>query len=55
MGMTAESTGADEVLTKSNREVQELTRAVKKLLAAPPPRRPAGSERAAPRKISRTV
>ena len=31
MGMTEESTGADEVLSKSNKEVQDLLRVVKKL------------------------
>jgi CheY-like chemotaxis protein len=40
LGMTAESTGADEVLTKSSTEVQELLRAVKKLAHQPSRRRP---------------
>jgi len=40
LGMTAESTGADEVLTKSNTEVQELLRAVRKLTNQPTQRRP---------------
>ena len=40
LGMTPESTGADEVLTKSNTEVQELLRAVRKLTNQPPRRRP---------------
>src|SRR3954451_12587743 len=31
LGMTEESTGADEVLSKSNKEVQDLLRVVKKL------------------------
>jgi len=38
LGMTAESTGADEVIRKSNKEVPELLRAVKKLLHNPPRR-----------------
>jgi hypothetical protein len=38
--MTAESTGADEVLTKSNTEVQELLRAIRKLTHQPARRRP---------------
>ena len=38
LGMTEESTGADEVLRKSNKEVPELLRAVKKLLHTPPRR-----------------
>jgi CheY-like chemotaxis protein len=40
LGMTAESTGADEVLVKSNTEVPELLRAVRKLTQQPPRRRP---------------
>ena len=40
LGMTAESTGADEVLTKSNTEVQELLRAIRKLTHQPARRRP---------------
>jgi CheY-like chemotaxis protein len=42
LGMTVESSGADEVLCKSNKEVPELLRAVKKL-AGQPPRRPVSS------------
>jgi CheY-like chemotaxis protein len=42
MGMTQASTGADEVIAKSNKEVPELLRAVKKL-AHQPMRRGAGS------------
>jgi CheY-like chemotaxis protein len=42
LGMTAESTGADEVLTKSSTEVQELLRAVRKLANQSPRRRPPG-------------
>ena len=38
LGMTPESTGANEVLMKSNKEVPELLRAVKHLAAAPPRR-----------------
>jgi CheY-like chemotaxis protein len=41
LGMTAESTGADEVLIKSNTEVQELLRAVRKLTNPPARRAPA--------------
>lgn len=43
LGMTAESTGADEVLTKSNTEVQELLRAVRRLTNQSVARRPAMS------------
>jgi two-component system chemotaxis sensor kinase CheA/two-component system sensor histidine kinase and response regulator WspE len=39
MGMTEATTGADEVLVKSNKEVPELLRAVKKLLHHPPRRK----------------
>lgn len=42
LGMTAESSGADEVLCKSNKEVPELLRAVKRL-ASEPARRSAAS------------
>ncbi|MDP9169326.1 MAG: response regulator [Acidobacteriota bacterium] len=55
LGITPESSGADEVLTKSNKEAQELVRVVKKLLTEPPRRRPASSERAPARKIDRAV
>ena len=51
-GMTEKSTGADELISKSNKEVPELLRAVKKL-ATPPRRRgpashtpPPGAKRA---------
>jgi CheY-like chemotaxis protein len=50
LGMTEESSGADEVLCKSNKEVPELLRAVKRL-ATQPPRRAASS--AVPPKASR--
>lgn len=39
LGMTERSTGADQVIEKSNREGRDLLRAVKKLLAHPPRRR----------------
>jgi CheY-like chemotaxis protein len=44
MGMTEESTGADEVLSKSNKEVPELVRAVKRLSHDGPRRKPAGTQ-----------
>src|SRR5580658_3886285 len=44
MGLTPESTGADELINKSNKEVPELLRAVRKL-AARPRRKKASSER----------
>jgi CheY-like chemotaxis protein len=41
LGMTSESTGADELINKSNKEVPELLRAVKKLVARPRRKKPA--------------
>jgi CheY-like chemotaxis protein len=46
LGITPESSGADEVLVKSSTEVPELLRALKKLSHQPAPRR-AGSVRRA--------
>ena len=43
LGMTEESSGADEVLCKSNKEVPELLRAVKRLAAQPPRRAPSSA------------
>lgn len=40
LGMTEKSTGADEVICKSNREVPDLLRAVKRLCTKPPKRGP---------------
>lgn len=45
LGQTAESSGADELINKSNKEVPELLRAVRKLTAHPRRRSPA-SQRA---------
>ena len=50
MGMTEATTGADEVLVKSNKEVPELLRAVKKLLHHPPRRKPSATAGRAPRR-----
>ncbi|MES1258441.1 MAG: response regulator [Acidobacteriota bacterium] len=54
LGMSDVETGADEVISKSNKEVPELLRAVRNL-AHNPPRRTAGSVRRATavRKINR--
>ena len=41
LGLTEESTGADELITKSNKEVPELLRAIRKLAARPRRRKPA--------------
>jgi CheY-like chemotaxis protein len=46
LGMTSESTGADELINKSNKEVPELLRAVKKLVTRPRRKKP-GSQGAA--------
>jgi CheY-like chemotaxis protein len=43
LGLTAESSGADELIRKSNKEVPELLRAIRRL-AAQPRRRTPGSE-----------
>ena len=43
LGMTSQSTGADELINKSNMEVPELLRAVRKL-STRPRRRKAGSQ-----------
>jgi CheY-like chemotaxis protein len=46
-GMPDEATGADEIIAKSNKEVPELLRAVKKLAHHPPRRRPGSKARGA--------
>jgi CheY-like chemotaxis protein len=45
LGMNDAATGADEVIAKSNKEVPELLRAVKKLAYNPPRRSPGSSTR----------
>jgi CheY-like chemotaxis protein len=40
LGMTTQSSGADELINKSNKEVPELLRAVRKLAARPRRRKP---------------
>lgn len=40
LGMSDEETGADEIIAKSNKEVPELLRAVKRLAQHPPRRKP---------------
>jgi two-component system, chemotaxis family, sensor kinase CheA len=47
LGMTDAATGADEVIAKSNKEVPELLRAVRKLLQHPPRRKPGATVRKA--------
>jgi hypothetical protein len=41
LGLTEQSTGADEVIAKTSGEVIALTRAVARLLNRPAPRKPA--------------
>ena len=40
LGMTSQSTGADELINKSNKEVPELLRAVRKLATRPRRKKP---------------
>jgi CheY-like chemotaxis protein len=40
LGLTAQSTGADELINKSNKEVPELLRAIRKLSTRPRRRKP---------------
>jgi CheY-like chemotaxis protein len=47
LGMTSQSTGADELINKSNKEVPELLRAVRKLATRPRRKKP-GSQGPAP-------
>jgi CheY-like chemotaxis protein len=53
MGMTEKSTGADELVSKSNKEVPELIRAVKKL-ATRPRRRGVASQKAVAKAAPKT-
>jgi CheY-like chemotaxis protein len=54
LGLTEKSTGADEVISKSNKEVPELLRAVKKLAVRPRRRGVASQKRStAPAKKTR--
>ena len=46
LGMTTESSGADELINKSNKEVPELLRAVRKLAARPRRRKPSSQRTA---------
>ena len=54
LGIPDSETGADEIIAKSNKEVQELLRAVKKLSHQPPRRKPGSATgRPSARKISK--
>jgi CheY-like chemotaxis protein len=52
LGMTPQSTGADELINKSNKEVPELLRAVRKLAARPRRKKPGSQGRAQAAKSS---
>ncbi|HXJ42114.1 MAG TPA: response regulator [Bryobacteraceae bacterium] len=52
IGMTEASTGADEVIAKSNKEIPELLRAVKKLAQMPAKRGPASARSSRARKAA---
>lgn len=52
LGLTTESSGADELINKSNKEVPELLRAIRRLENRPP-RRPSSSHRTPPRSPKR--
>lgn len=52
LGMTPLSTGADELINKSNKEVPELLRAVRKLAARPRRKKPGSQGRAKAAKSS---
>jgi CheY-like chemotaxis protein len=45
LGLTAQSTGADELINKSNTEIPELLRAIRKLATRPRPRKPSVERR----------
>jgi CheY-like chemotaxis protein len=51
LGMTERSTGADQIVCKGTREVQDLLRAVKRLTAHPP-RRKGPRSQVAPRAVA---
>jgi CheY-like chemotaxis protein len=53
LGLTAQTTGADELINKSNKEIPELLRAIRKL-ATRPRRRSPGSQKGNPA-ASRTM
>lgn len=52
LGMTVDTSGADEVISKGSKEVPELLRAVKRLAQLPARRRPGSVRRAAVRKAA---
>jgi len=48
LGLTEQNTGANAVVAKNARETVHLVRWVKRLLNAPPPRKPAGKQTQSP-------
>ena len=53
LGMTSQSTGADELINKSNKEVPELLRAVRKLATRPRRKKPASQ--GAPSAVKKSI
>ena|SRR5215471_1776099 len=53
LGVSEADTGADEVIAKSNKEVQELLRAVRRLAHAPPRRKPGSVRKSSAAKSGR--
>jgi CheY-like chemotaxis protein len=53
LGLTPRSTGADELINKSNKEVPELLRAIRKLAARPRRRKPGSQGPPHPPKAAR--
>ena len=54
LGLTAELSGADELINKSNKEVPELLRAIRRMETRPP-RKPASSQRTSPSISKRAI
>ena len=53
IGMTEASSGADEVIAKSNKEIPELLRAVKKLSVLPSKRGPASARATRAKRVTK--
>ena len=45
LGLSAKTTGADELINKSNKEIQDLLRAIRRLAVRPRRRKPPSSQR----------
>jgi CheY-like chemotaxis protein len=48
LGLNAKTTGADELINKSNKEIQDLLRAIRRLAVRPRRRKPPGSQGGGP-------